>query len=423
MRRDPIGFMERVASFGDLTHVRMGPVDVYLASHPDLVREVLVTRHRSFQKGRGLQEAKRVLGEGLLTSEGGFHRGQRRLIQPLFHHERVASDATSMVAHAERAADRWSSGREMDVHAEMARLTLAVVADTLLDTDVGTAEARGIGEALSVAVRAFERLFTPFPNLLERLPLPSTLRFRRARALLDGTIQRMIEERRAAGAGGSDLLSLLLRARHEDGGRMSDAQVRDEAMTLFLAGHETTAVALTWTWYLLGGYPDAERALHVEIDEVLGDRPPTAADLPLLPRTERVLRESMRLYPPAWILGRTAVEDVVIGGVEVPAGATFLVSPWLMHRDPRFWDEPLAFRPERWEGRGERPRYAYFPFGAGPRVCIGEPFAWMEGVLLLATIARRWRFRRVHAHPVALRPLITLRPRYGMRMVPERRGA
>lgn len=421
MRRDPIGFMEGVAAGGDLSHVRLGPVDVYLASHPDLVREVLVERHRSFHKGRGLQEAKRVLGDGLLTSEGALHRRQRRLIQPIFHHERIASYGDAMVRHSDRAADAWLPGREVDVHREMARLTLAIVADSLFDTDVRAAEAAEVGEALAVAVGAFTRLFTPFPNVLERLPLPSTLRFRRARDLLDRTIMRMIDERRSAGATGNDLLSLLLSARDDDGRGMGDRQVRDEAMTLFLAGHETTAVALTWTWYLLGGYPQAEATLHKEIDRVLGDRLPTVADLPNLPYTERVLRESMRLYPPAWVIGRTAIEDVEIGGTPIPAGATALVSPWLMHRDPRFWPDPLAFRPERWEQEQDRPRYAYFPFGAGPRVCIGEPFAWMEGALVLATIARRWRFRRVPGHPVALRPLITLRPRYGMRMTPEPR--
>jgi cytochrome P450 len=425
-RNDPIGLLERAAGEGDVAHFRAGPFQVYVLSHPDLVREVLVVRHRDVMKGRGLQALKHLLGEGLLTSEGEFHRGQRRTIQPIFHRDRILGYGASMVELADRAADKWRDGETVDIHQEMFRLTLAIVGRTLFATDMDGDDAQEVGEALGTGLTLFDRLMSPFAPVLSRLPLPSTRRLNRALARLDAVIYRMIEDRRAAGADGSDLLSMLLQARDEerDGGGMTDRQVRDEAMTIFLAGHETTSVALTWTWYLLSANPEAEGRLHAELDDVLGDRPPTVDDLPELPFAEQVLTEAMRLFPPAWVLGRTPLADIEVGGYRIPARSAVVASQWVIHRDPRWYEDPQAFRPERWteDARSSLPRLAYFPFGAGPRICIGEPFAWMEGALLLATIARRWRMRMVPGHRIAVSPQVTLRPKHGMRMILERRA-
>jgi cytochrome P450 len=422
-RTDVLRLFERAASHGDVAFFRAGPFGVYALSHPDLVRDVLVVRHRDVMKGRGLQALKVLLGEGLLTSEGDVHRRQRRTIQPIFRHERIRGYGEVMVEQAERLTAGWEDGATVDVHEEMYRLTLAIVGRTLFDRDIEAEDAREVSEALNTGLELFDRLMSPFAPLLSRLPLPNTVRLNRARDRLDRMIYRMIEERGRAGTG-DDLLSLLLRARDEegDGARMSDRQVRDEAMTIFLAGHETTSVALTWTWYMLSQHPEAEAALRAELDDVLGDRPPTVDDLHRLTYAECVLTESMRLYPPAYVLGRTALMDLDLGGYRVPKGATMLASQWVIHRDPRWFDDPLAFRPDRWtpELRASLPRYAYFPFGAGPRICIGEPFAWMEGVLLLAAIAHRWRMRLVSGHPVTPRPKVTLRPAHGMRMTLRR---
>jgi cytochrome P450 len=424
-RRDSTGFLARVArEHGDVAHFRFGSRRLYLLSHPDHVRDVLVTRHRNFIKSYALQRSRVLLGHGLLTSEGEFHLRQRRLVQPAFHRDRIEAYGRTMAEHATRMADGWSDGAIVDMAAEMGRLTLGIVGRTLFDADVED-EADELGRALSDAMVLFDRLTIPFTEWLDRLPLPSNRRFFAARERLDATIHRMIEEHRIGGDRG-DLLSMLLAARDEegDGGRMTGEQLRDEALTLFLAGHETTANALTWTWFLLSQHPHVEARLHAELEMVLGGRAPEPGDLPRLGYTRAVLAESMRLFPPAWVIGRQPKEDFEIGGFRIPAGTIVMMSPWVIQRDPRFWSDPLRFDPERWapDAEAARHRFAYFPFGAGPRKCIGEAFAWMEGVLVLAALARRWRARLVPGHPVATRPLITLRPRHGMRMSLERRS-
>ena len=422
---DPITLLTEAATHGDVAYFRGGPFRVFVVSHPDLVKHVLVTRNRDYHKGQGLQETKRLLGEGLLTSEDEFHRKQRRTIQPIFHHGRIDGYGAAMVEPAERAGEWWQDGSTIDIHAEMSRLTLAIVGRTLFATNVDDRDAREVSEALSTTLRLFDRLFGPFVALREHLPLPSTRRLKAAREALDRTIYDMIDQRLRDGADGEDLLSLLLRARDTegDGEGMSREQVRDEAMTIFLAGHETTAVALTWAWYLLAKNTVAEARLHAELDAVLGDRPPAVEDIPRLRYTGWVLREAMRLYPPAWVLGRKAVVETEVGGYPVPPEALVVTSQWVVHHDERWWPDPFAFRPERWaeEEADERPRYAYFPFGAGPRICIGEGFAWMEGTLLLAALARRWAARVVPGHTVGLQPRITLRPRDGIRVTLHRR--
>ena len=419
MQRRPIAFLTSLAhEYGDVSHFSYGPQHLYFINHPDLIREVLVTRNDSFMKGRALQRAKLLLGEGLLTSEGELHKRQRRLAQPAFHRDRIEQYGTVMVERAEAMGDSWEDGQSFDVHHEMMRLTLAIVAHTLFGADVES-EAEDVGGALTDALETFPLLINPFASLLQKLPLPRVKRLERALATLDRTIYRIIEARRAGGADRGDLLSMFLLAQDEEsgGGGMSDRQLRDEVMTLFLAGHETTANALAWTWHLLSIHPHAESELHHEIDSVLGGRSVAPADYPRLPYAEMVLAESMRLFPPAWVIGRLAIEDVEIGGWTIPRGALAIVSQAVMHRDPRFWAEPDRFDPMRFApaAKASRPRFAYFPFGGGPPMCIGEGFAWMEGVLALATIARRWRiFVQRDVEPL---PLITLRPRGGMRGV------
>jgi cytochrome P450 len=428
MRSDPLAFLTRIArEYGDVVRFRLGPVDIYLLNRPEFIRDLLVTDAAAFHKGRGLERAKRLLGEGLLTSEDPVHLRHRRMMQPAFHQERIAGYGAVMVELGERLASRWQDGETRDVSLEMTRLTLAIVGRTLFDADVES-ESDEIGAALTTSIQLFSSTLTlPFFQVLDRLPLPGNRRFERAKARIDATINRMIAERRRAPGGRSDLLSLLIAASDPEGegGRMTDAQVRDEAVTLFLAGHETTANALTWTWYLLSQNPEVEARLHEEVDAVLREREPTVADLPRLAYTETVLAESMRLYPPAWIVGRRALSDYGVGGFEVPKRSIVVASQWVTHRDPRYFPDPERFDPDRFrpEAKARRPKFAYFPFGGGPRVCIGEGFAWMEGVLLLATLARRWRLRLEPGQEIVPAPSITLRPKHGIRMRLERRPA
>lgn len=348
---------------------------------------------------------------------------QRRLMQPAFHRRKIASYGQMMTEYAAEMRDRWQDGETYDLHEEMMRLTLAIVGRTLFGAEVES-EAAEIGGALIEAIGLFRLLHLPFSHLLEKLPLPQVLRFQAARARLDATIYRLIAEHRASGEDKGDLLSMLLAAQDEDdGGFMTDTQVRDEALTLFLAGHETTASAMTWTWYLLSQSPEVEAQFHAELDSALAGRLPTFDDLPNLPYTRRVLAESMRLFPPAWTIGRRVVSDYAVRDYLLPAGTLILLSPAVMHVDPRFYPDALQFDPNRWteEAEAQRPKFAYFPFGGGPRVCIGEQFAWMEGILLLATLGQRWRLRLAPGQIVATQPIVTLRPRYGMRMQVEKR--
>lgn len=432
MRRDAPQFLARLArEYGNVSYFRIGSFALYLLNHPDLIRDVLVTHNRRFMKSEALQRAKRVLGEGLLTSEGDFHLRQRRLMQPAFHRERIRGYARAMSDYAQRTSQRWDGmgdgvedGIEVDMAREMMRLTLGVVGKTLFDADV-EGEAKDIGAALDGVMEDFELLNMPLWWLLERLPLPRTRRFNASREYLDSVIYRMIEERRRDKRDRGDLLSMLLLAQDEDLSRMTDLQVRDEAMTIFLAGHETTANALMWTWYLLSQNPGAEAKLHAELDAVLGGGAAAYEDVEGLVYTRMVLSESMRLYPPAWAIGRRALEDHQAGEYCIPAGSIILMSQWVMHRDARYYPDPETFDPERWtpQARETRPRFCYFPFSYGTRQCIGEAFAWMEGILLLATLAQKWRARLVPGHLVALRPMITLRARYGMKMILHRREA
>lgn len=424
-RADPLAFLERLsAECGPIGYFRAGHQHIYFANDPALVQEVLVTQNSAFIKSRILQRAKALLGEGLLTNEGAPHLRQRRLVQPAFHRGRLVGYASAMTELALRARERWTSGEDMDIDREMMRLTLAIVGRTLFSADVEE-DAPKVGEAMNALLAMMPILMLPLSQYFHHLPLPAMRRYKQAGATLDRTIYRIIEERRKSGVDTGDLLSMLLLATDSegDGLGMTDKQVRDETLTLFLAGHETTATALTWTWYLLAKNPEAEAKFHAEIDSVLEGRAPRLEDMPALRYTEHVMAESMRLYPPAWGMGRMATREVELDGYRVPAGSIVLTSPYIMHRKAEWFPEPEKFLPERWEQEDHsRPKFAYFPFGGGPRICVGERFAWMEGVLILAAVAQKWRFALpAHPKPVGLHALITLRPRGGLRLRAELR--
>jgi cytochrome P450 len=449
---DPLGFFTNLArTYGDVVAFQMGGEQVVMLNAPQHVRDVLVTNSRFFMKGRGLQRSKRLLGEGLLTSEDPLHLRQRRLMQPAFHRERIAAYGETMVAYADRLRQGWRDGQTVDVAQEMMRVTLSIAGKTLFDVDVES-QAADVGRALTAVMESFWLTMLPFAEVLERLPVPQLRRAKAARARLDAMIYKMIADRRAAADGRAiadrgDLLSMLLLAQDppspdqgeedvastglrpaSDRGAMTDRQVRDEAMTIFLAGHETTANALTWTWYLLNTAPEAESKLHEEVDRVLQGRLPTVGDIGALPYVERVVTEAMRLYPPAWLIGRRALKDYTIndpsGDYLAPARTIIVTSPYVMQRDARFFPDPERFDPDRWtpEFRAALPPFAYFPFGGGPRRCIGESFAWMELVLVAAAIAQQWTLRLVPGHPVEPQPVVTLRTKHGMRMTLHRRA-
>jgi cytochrome P450 len=410
LRRDLLGFYLRCArDYGDCTTLRFGIKRIFFVNHPLLIEQVL--HSRNFTKHYALRMNRLLLGNGLLTSEGDFWLRQRRLIQPVFQRERILSYAPDMTAHTERQIDSWRDDEERDLHAEMRKLTLAIAAKTLFGADV-TGQSEAVGRALHDAMGTFSQRFFRVIRIPESVPTPGNLRIRKAIRRLDAILYGLINQRRAEGKQ-DDLLSILLHARHEsDGSGMTDQQLRDEAMTLFLAGHETTALALAWGWYLLAQHPDAVEKLQAELRQVLGGRAPTAADLPNLLYTDMIVQEVMRLYPPAYAIGRQAIRACTIGGYPVPAGGTILMSQWVVHRDPRYFDNPERFYPERWaDGLAKRlPRYAYFPFGGGQRVCIGNTFALMELPLVLATIAQRFRLSLPPGPPVLPKPQLTLQP-------------
>jgi cytochrome P450 len=418
LRRDPLALYGRCAhEFGDFSTMRFGLRRVYLINHPDLVESVLVTNARNFIKHYGLKMNRLLLGDGLLTNEGDSWLRQRRLIQPLFNRDRLAGYGTVMVELAEKLAASWRDGETRNLHTDMTRLTLEIIARALFGTGL-TDKAREIKDVLEIVGKSFNRRLASFLVLPESVPTPANLHMRRAVRRLDEILYDLIRRRREAG-GENDLLSILLQARHEDGSRMTDRQLRDEAMTLFLAGHDTTSLTLSWGWYLLAQNPDVYDALQAEVCGVLAGRSPTPADLPRLPYTERVVLEIMRLYPAAYMLGRQAVAACELGGYHLPAKATVLMSQWLLHRDARWFTEPERFHPDRWaDGLAKRlPKFAYFPFGGGPRQCIGNSFAMMEAVLVLATLAQRCRFTLVPGEPIRPAPGLTLKPSRGIEAV------
>ena len=423
--RDSLGFIERLQrDYGDIVWSRFLYVPALFLYHPNEIEYVLATNARNFVKAMTLRSNffQRLVGNGLLTSEGEEWKRQRRLTSPAFHRHRIANYADTMINYTRRLTSSWIDGETRDMHADMMRLTLEIVVRCLFNSDVSSDVDR-VGETLGELVKPFAAQATLKWILNNRLPTPQHIKFHRLAKKIDRVVYRIIAERRQHDDTG-DLLSMLLKARDEDGSRMSDQQLRDEVMTLFLAGHETTALVLAWAWFLLGINPDAEQEFHAELDEVIGDRDPGFDDIPRLKYTEKIAKEVMRLYPPAYGLGREAVADCEIGGYRVPAGTQVFVFQWVTQRDPRFFDDPLAFKPDRWTAEFEEqlPKYAYFPFGGGPRACVGASFAMMEMILVLATIGQRHRLELVPDHPVETYPAMSLRPKNGVKVVVKRRG-
>jgi cytochrome P450 len=424
LRADRLGFFTRVArEYGDVASFRLGANRLYMVSHPDDIERVLVTENRKFQKHYVLQLLRVMLGNGILLSEGKFWLRQRRLMQPAFSRSSIESYAAPMVECTKRLAAQFQDGQPVQLHEEMERLALWIAAKTLLNVDVPD-ELRDISRASAMMMEDFNKQFETALRLPRWLPTPHNLRVRRAIKCLDDLVLRLIAERRANGGAG-DLLSRLIKARDEDDGQsMTNRQLRDEVMTIFMAGHETTANSLTWALWLLGRHPEVEARLLEEIREVVGERTPTVQDLPRLKYAEKVIKETMRLYPPAFAVGRQALEACELGGYELPAGSTILMSQWVVHRDERWFEAADEFRPERWSDEMEErlPKFAYFPFGGGPRVCIGNGFAMMEMLLVLAALLPRWRFELDPDHEVVPKPMVTLRARDGVKAVARRRG-
>ena len=416
---DALAYFLRVAKQGDLPVFDLGPSQAVLVNHPDLIRQVLVDDAPKYWKAA---MTKRLLGKGigngLLVSDGDYWRRQRRLVQPAFHAKRIEAYADIMVAQTERMIEAWRPGLEIDADDAMMRLTLGIVAKTLFDTDLA-GDIEQIAQAVGVAQDLMAKAFRSFIRPPDWLPTRDNRRAREAVRTLRTIGLRFVRERRASGEDKGDLLSMLALSTDEDGSRMTDEQACDEALTLLVAGHETTANALCWCWVLLDQNPAAAEALRAELAAVLGDRPPAFADLAHLPYLDAVIKETLRLYPVAWLFSRQPVEPVSIGGRAFPIGTRVMISPWVMHRDPRWFEEPEAFRPERWlDGLEKRlPRFAYIPFGGGPRICIGNSFALMEARLVAATIARRFRLAVAPGQRIATLPQITVQPKYGLRMI------
>jgi cytochrome P450 len=424
---DPLAFGLNIArEFGDIAHYHVGPLHVYQLNHPDFARQVLVEEPEKFYKARLIKQAfGPFAGQGLLTSDGAVWRQQRKLIQPAFHHGQLVTYAAVMVGHALRMIDSLDDGAVVEIQEEMARLTLAIVVQTLFGADV-TRDAKEVGRLMVAVLDSANDRLNRILRLPSWVPTRRNLHEKRALARLDALLDSFVAAHRASSEPPADLLSVLLAATDEDSGsRMSDRQLHEEMMTLFLAGHETTAMALTWTWYLLSQHPEVEEKLVSEVSGVLRGRAPTVADLAQLPYTEMVVRESMRLYPPAAGFAREPIEDVRIGGYVVPRGSLVTVNTYALHRDPRFFEEPERFDPERfgagWEER--IPRYAFLPFGGGPRVCIGNGFAMMETRLILAAVAQRCHLSLEPGQEITPVQLVTVRPKNGIRMRLRRRVA
>lgn len=420
---DPLAvFLGWTREFGDIFYYRAAWIHVYFLNHPDLIEAVLVRNYQNFLKDHVVRKSRWFFGDGLLTNEGESWLRQRRLARPAFHRERIASYAKIMTGYADEMLAAWRDGETRDIHQEMMQLTLRIVVRALFNVE---AEQTGtISKVMNVLMRNTTGARMLLPPQFRYLPTPAMIEFRRAVRQADETVYGIIARRRENESDSGDLLSMLMQARDEDGGRMTDRQLRDEVMTFLLAGHETTALALSWTWHLLGQNPEAEEKLHEELDRVLGGRVPEFSDLQKLPYTERVIKESMRLYPPAWGVARTVNKEFELGGYRLPRGANVVMSTWVMHRDPRYFPDPDRFDPDRWlpERAQKLPKFAYFPFGGGPRQCIGAAFAMMEATLLLATIAQRFQFRAEPGHVVTPSPSFTLRPKHGVRMRLEKRA-
>ncbi|HZW79626.1 MAG TPA: cytochrome P450 [Candidatus Deferrimicrobiaceae bacterium] len=415
---NPIILFQHLAqTYGDIAHYKIGPHHIVFLNNPDYIREVLVVQNDNFIKERTVQRTKMLLGEGMITAEGAAHRSQRLAAQAAFHRQRVGEYGAIIVEEAARVRDSWSAEESRDIAVDMMHLTLNVVARTLFATDLRD-EVYELAAAINRIMGLYNFLvMLPAAEWLVHLRPPGLAAFIRARKRIDAVVYRMIDAHRESGRDKGSLLDLMLAASpaNDEASRQS---LRDQVITIFLAGYETVANALSWTWYLLSENPDCEAKLHEEVDRVLAGRLPVAADVPNLRYTETVMAESLRLYPPAWAMGRYARNDFTLGEYYLPARTTVLISQFITQRDPRYFPDPLRFDPDRFsaQGKARRAKFTYFPFGAGARQCIGESFAWMEGVLILATVAQKWKLHLAPGHRIEPQPLITLRPKYGMLM-------
>jgi cytochrome P450 len=422
--RDALGLLASTAKeYGDFAFLRLGGSDVYFVTNPELVRDMLTVQRAKFEIASLRSRLEIVLGKGMLTSRGELHARQRRLMLPVFRKTKIDSYAGLMAEYAERHCERWQPGGELDFSAAMQKLTMVVAAKTLFDYEAED-NADTVARSLATLLGFFSQIMSPFLYASLKFPLPSTLRFRKARRELDAVVYGIIEHRRKHGSGSEDLLTLLMQAKDDETNVfMSEQQLRDELVTLLLVGHETTANALSWTLYLLAQHPQLQVKLHAEVKQVLAGRSRVeAADVGRLAYARQVILEALRLYPPVWIVGRHALSEVKLGQYTVPKGANVLTSQFVVHRDPRTFDDPHGFRPERWTEQFMKslPLGAYFPFSAGERHCIGEGFAWLEAVIILATLAHRWRFELVAGQTIRPLPTITLRPNTGIRVRPHR---
>lgn len=409
----PAFFHDLARTYGPIVRFRNLRRSIYFIDDPGLLEEVFVTKAASYKKGRGTERLAMLLGKGLLTAKQPEHLVHRRLVQPAFHKKRIDACAEVVVAAAARRASAWVAGETIDVDTEALHLALEIVAKALFGSDLAS-DIPTIETSLDTAIATFPFAMLPFSELFDNLPIPTTLRLRKAREALDAIVYRMMAEHRASGDTG-DLLSMLLASRDDANAGMDDEQVRDEALTILLAGHETTANAIAWTFYLLQRHPEIEARLHAHLDVVLGDRDPTLDDIPQLDYVRAVFAETMRLYPPAWVTARRALEATTLGEHPVAKNDIVIVSQFVTHRNPRLWPSPERFDPERFMGPPPAEKFAYFPFGGGNRRCIGERFAWMEGILAIATIARRVRLELVDPKPVETQPFVTLRPKSAIR--------
>lgn len=417
-RKDSLAFLKKLGDeYGDIVYFKMGHIRVVFLNHPDYIKEVLSTQNSNFVKGRPLEMAKELLGEGLLTSEGDFHKRQSRIIQPVFHRKMIESYAPAVTEYAVRMMETWEDGMEIDMMDEMVKMSTAIAGKAFFNVDLNK-EAPAINQALHDIMSLFGRITLPLSEYLLKLPLPSNLKFFKAKALLHDTINKIIEERKRSKEDKGDLLSMLLNWRDENGEGMSDQHIRDEALTLLLTAFDTTSLALTWTWYLLSKNPEAEAEMHEELARELGGKIPTMEDYHQLTYTRMVMGESMRLLPPLYMIAREALEDFSIDKYTIPGGSLVLMSPYLLQRDTRFFPTEEKFDPHAWaaQEKSSKSKYAYFPFSKGPRACIGQPFAWLEGILTLATVGQTWRFELVPGHPVELDQVLNLRPKHGMKM-------
>ena len=416
--KDPTGFSFRCAQeFGDITLLPFGPLKVYLLSNPEHISEVFSHQNHCFVKGVSIQSLKSSLGRGLLTSEGKFWKRQHRLIQPAFHRTRIVEYANIITVATEAVISQWQGGEVRNIQAEMMKLTLSITAQSLFSTDV-SGKAVVIESALEAVLEHFSRQLNTFFLLPEWIPTPSNIQFRRKLHQMDEAIYGIIRQRRATKEPKFDLLTMLLQLENESGVRMSEREIRDEVVTLMMAGHETTALALTWTWVLLAQNPEIEEKLHQEIQTVLQKRSPTIHDINQLEYASWIIKESMRLYPPAWGTSRQVIETIELGGYILEPGDTVFLNQWVMHRNPRFFECADQFKPQRWGNSFEQslPRGVYFPFGDGPRSCIGKNFAMMEAMLILVAIAQKFRLTLLSDDEIELQPSITLRPKHSVLM-------